>query len=236
MTEETTNTELLTEIEALNIRISKIQDKIGKLDSSYESKEVAKLFEALAKAQLEMYVAKTDSTNPFFKSKYADLASVVGASRPCLAKNGLSVIQRVLPNGNQALYLHTRLCHSSGQWMESRMPLNPPKQDIQTMGSYMTYLRRYNYASVVGVVASEEDDDGETAMHEPRKRGQSPNKGTDVITRAQLQVVSQELDGFEEVLESLLKGFSIAKLADLPSKHYTKCLERIRDIKRAKES
>lgn len=201
----------------------------------YESEELDKLFEALAKAQLDMEVAKNDSTNPFFKSKYADLASVVKASRPYLAKNGLCVIQRLLPNGNGSLYLFTRLCHASGQWMESRMEVKPPKPDIQTVGSHITYLKRYNYAAIVGVVSSDEDDDGEQAMVEPRQQT-SRTSANPTITKAQLEVLSQELEGHEEILESLLGGFKIAKLADLPAKNYTNCINRIREIKRAKEA
>ena len=200
-----------------------------------ESLELGELFGALAKAQIDMEVAKTDSTNPFFKSKYADLATVVKASRPYLAKNGLCVIQRVLPEDSGQLTLFSRLCHSSGQWMESRMPINPPKQDIQTLGSYITYLRRYSYAAIAGVVAADEDDDGEKAMESPRKQGIA-EKGSESITKAQLQVLSQELEGYEDILEAVLSGFNIGKLSDLGAKHYTKCMTRIREIKRAKES
>ena len=204
-----------------------------------ESNELGKLFEALAKAQMEMEVAKEDSKNPFFKSSYADLASIVKASRPFLAKNGLAVLQRLIPDDNGQLNLYTRLCHASGQWMESRMAVSPPKQDIQTIGSYITYLRRYNYASIVGVVASEEDDDGETAMVVPRQNpsqmvSKPGNPGK--ISKAQLEVISGELEGFEDILENLLKGFKIGKLADLPSEKYSKCVQRIREIKRAKEA
>ena len=142
------------------------QDHPSKKEKAMESEELNKLFEALAKAQMEMEVAKTDSTNPYFKSKYADLRSVVEASRPFLAKNGICVIQRTIPGNNGTSYLHTRLGHLSGQWMESLMPINPPKQDIQTLGSYMTYLRRYSYSSMVGVVAGDEDDDGEVIVHQ----------------------------------------------------------------------
>ena len=120
------------------------------------------------------------------------------------------------------------------------MPIVPPKNDIQTIGSYITYLRRYNYAAMVGVVASGEDDDGETAMAVPRANPNSSkpsdNGSESNISKAQLQVLADELEGFEEVLESLLKGFKIAKLSDLPAKNYTKCLQRIREIKRAKEA
>lgn len=206
-----------------------------------ESAELGKLFEALAKAQMEMEVAKTDQTNPFFKSNYADLASIVKASRPFLSKNGLSVAQRIIPTEDGKLHLYTRLCHASGQWMESMMPIVPPKNDIQTIGSYITYLRRYNYAAMVGVVASGEDDDGEVAMAEPRKGNYSSSdngsKGTEgKISKAQLQVLSDELEGHEEILENLLKGFKIAKLSDMPEKKYTQCMSRIREIKRAKEA
>ena len=234
-------------VEAIKPEQLGVQDLLQGLKDAYknmaqkerkksESEDLGKLFEALAKAQLEMEVAKTDSTNPFFKSNYADLASIVKASRPFLAKNGLSVAQRIAPNEQGQLNLYTRLCHASGQWMESMMPVVPPKNDIQTIGSYITYLRRYNYASIVGVVASGEDDDGETAMVAPRQHKSGADVRTDKITKAQLEVLSNELEGHEEILESLLSGFKIGKLADLPSSRYTKCISRIREIKRAKEA
>ena len=134
------------------------------------SSSLYKLYAALAKAQLEMLPAKTSSSNPFFKSKYADLASIVKASRKPLGINGLSIIQRVVRSGSAGMTLLTRLCHASGQWIESSMTVNPPKQDIQSLGSYLTYLRRYTYSSIVGVVSSEEDDDAEAAI------GRSPQK------------------------------------------------------------
>jgi hypothetical protein len=133
-------------------------------EDSSESQSLDKLYAALSKAQLEMLPAKTGSSNPFFKSKYADLASIVKASRKSLGINGLAVIQRIIRNGSAGMTLLTRLCHASGQWIESSMTVNPPKQDIQSLGSYLTYLRRYTYSAIVGVVASEEDDDGEASI------------------------------------------------------------------------
>lgn len=197
-----------------------------------ESKELNKLFEALAKAQLEMEVAKTESTNPFFKSKYADLRAVVTASRPFLAKHGLCVIQRTVPGNNGISYLHTRLGHLSGQWMESVMPITPAKQDIQTFGSYMTYLRRYSYSSIVGVVVGEEDDDGEGCMYQERKREVEEKP----ISKYQLNILSKELVGENKILESMLKNLSISKLADIPTGKYLQCLERIKEIKKSRET
>jgi len=222
------------EIKALREMIVNFEEKLRTTEKKYESDELNKLFEALSKAQLEMEIAKTDSANPFFKSKYADLASVVKASRPFLAKNGLAVTQftRELSSGQ---ILNTRLCHSSGQWLESQMNVKPLKSDPQTLGSTLTYLKRYMYASIVGVVASDEDDDGEGAM-QPVRAQTSPAPASQTISKAQLQVLSQELEGYEEILESILTGFKLSKLSDLLSKHYTQCITRIREIKRAKES
>lgn len=203
---------------------------------AHESNTLGKLFEALAKAQLDMEVAKTESINQFFKSKYSDLATIVKASRPALAKNGLSIIQRVLPNDKGFLHLFTRLCHSSGEWIESKMPILPPKSDIQTIASYITHIRRYSYASIAGVVASDEDDDGEKAMEAPRQQGIAISAPLGNISKPQLQMLSMELEGYPEIVEQVLKGFKISKLSDLPEKRYTKCIERIREIKQAKES
>ena len=71
----------------------------------------------------------------------------------------------------------TRLCHSSGQWIESAIAVNPTNNNIQTLGSYLTYLRRYTYAALVGVVASDEDDDAEKVANEERKRKTSTVEG-----------------------------------------------------------
>lgn len=141
-----------------------------------ETIELDKLLAALTKAQGALKVAKKDSNNPFFKNVYADLVSVIKASREALCANGLSVIQRLdLEEGR--LVLLTRLCHSSGQWIESAIAVNPPNNNIQTLGSYLTYLRRYTYAALVGVVASDEDDDAEKAVQHDRKGRTSTVEG-----------------------------------------------------------
>src|SRR6266568_1673775 len=109
--------------------------------SESRSQELNELFSAMAKAQAEIKVALKDSSNPFFKSSYANLQSIIEASRPALCKNGLSVMQQMI-SGESGDYLVTLLAHSSGQWISSQMRINPAKQDVQSLGSYITYLRR----------------------------------------------------------------------------------------------
>ena len=121
------------------------------------SDQLDKLFTALATAQGSIESAKKDAVNPFFKSHYATLDSIWNAVRKPLSINELSVIQ--VPTKDQSgLKLITRLCHSSGQWMEGIFEIRPAKDDIQGIGSALTYARRYALAAMVGVTADEDDD------------------------------------------------------------------------------
>lgn len=123
----------------------------------------AKLYEALAAAQLEMGAAIKDSQNPQFRSRYADLASVWEAWRQVGPKNGLSIIQRVQDAGERTgVLIETILAHSSGETLSTTafFPLGA-KQDAQAYGSAITYGRRYCMAAMVGIV--QDDDDGNAA-------------------------------------------------------------------------
>jgi len=125
------------------------------------SESINEISTALAKAQGKMQNALKDKANPFFKSTYADLASVLDACRQPLSDNGLCVYQvhDMLEDGTMLLV--TRLAHSSGQWIEGRMPMYPTKKDSQGIGSASTYCRRYALAAMVGI--GSEDDDGNAA-------------------------------------------------------------------------
>jgi ERF superfamily len=133
------------------------------------SENLNELATALSKAQAEFKIAGKDKANPFFKSQYADLESIVEACRPALSKNGLSFVQitKITENGTN---LVTRLFHASGQWLEGEYPILTIKDDPQGFGSGLTYARRYALAATLGVVSGD-DDDGEKAMsrNEPQK-------------------------------------------------------------------
>ena len=140
------------------------------------SNELGSLFEALAKAQGKIENAIKDKKNPFFKSSYADLASVWDACREPLSSNGLAIIQTV-EGTKEGMYLNTWVGHSSGQWMKSRLPLIIMKQDPQSVGSALTYARRYALSALVGICA-DEDDDGEKAMGRKNQKELESNTNT----------------------------------------------------------
>lgn len=133
-----------------------------------QSAEIGELAKALSLAQGAMRGAVKDSKNPFFKSTYADLASVIEASRDALAKNGLCVIQTAKSGTTGVVRLVTTLAHSSGQWVKSELDVPLVKNDPQAMGSAITYGRRYCHAAIVGL--AQVDDDAESAMQRTPKK------------------------------------------------------------------
>ena len=126
-----------------------------------QSEQINELATALSKAQGKITGALKDSSNPFFKTKYADLASVWDACRDQLSANGLAVVQ-TLSNDQDQIVVITTLTHASGQWVRGRLAVKPVKSDPQGIGSAITYARRYALAAIVGV--AQIDDDAEAAM------------------------------------------------------------------------
>jgi hypothetical protein len=117
---------------------------------------------ALLKAQSEMSNPKKGSTNPFFKSKYADLNSIREAVIPILNSNGISVLQPIVHVENKN-FVKTILLHESGELMESLTEIIYNKiNDAQAQGSGISYARRYSLQSFVCVGA--DDDDGQKAV------------------------------------------------------------------------
>jgi len=132
-----------------------------------KSETLDQLAAALSAAQAEFSAVPKDKANPFFKSTYADLASVVKTATPVLTKNGLSISQFITNTEDGGDALVTYLLHSSGQFIAHTMKLHLPKTDPQGQGSAVTYARRYSFMSVLGLVA-DVDDDGNAASSQSR--------------------------------------------------------------------
>lgn len=126
-----------------------------------QSESIAALAAALSKAQADITGALKDSSNPFFKSKYADLASCWDACRKQLAANGLCVIQTTNTT-DAGVVLVTTLAHSSGEWIRGVLPVVTKDNGPQAQGSGITYARRYALAAIVGL--AQIDDDAEAAQ------------------------------------------------------------------------
>lgn len=171
---------------------------------SEQSEEINELAGALAKAQGKITGALKDSANPFFKSKYADLASVWDACRSALSENGLAVVQQTEADESGVMVI-TTLAHSSGQWMRSSLRLQPKDASPQGIGSAITYGRRYALAAAVGV--AQVDDDGNAAsgragVSTVDPRGEEKER-SDFDPKERDKYVSRFLDVFNLDLEEI---------------------------------
>ena len=215
-------------------------------ESTYESEQTNDINGALAKAQGEFPRINVNQENPYFKSAFADLNAVVKAIRPALAKNGLSFTQqqKITPDG--ATILCTRIRHSSGQWIESRVRLIPPKNDMQSYASTLTYMKRHSIMAILGITIDSDysDDDAEIAMVPQREtfaKGTAINRkydpreqSADVVTKEQLEELEYELSAYPDITEQVLNGLNLQSLADMPKSKYMISVERIRTIKNAR--
>lgn len=125
------------------------------------SRNLDQLATALCAAQSEFAAVPKDADNPFFRSRYASLATVVKTTTPVLAQHGLCVSQTIgYRDGSDTLT--TVLLHVSGEYLRDTMRLHLAKDDPQGQGSAVTYAKRYAYQAILGVIC-DEDDDGNAA-------------------------------------------------------------------------
>lgn len=138
-----------------------------------QSEKIDLLATALVKFQSEVKNITKEGDNSFFHSKYATLKNTLTTTRPTLTKYGLAVSQ--FPTGEDSLT--SILMHESGQWIKSTVKMSPKKDHSpgevngiktftqvspQSLGSAITYMRRYAFSSILGI-ATEDEDDGNQA-------------------------------------------------------------------------
>ena len=167
------------------------------------------LFAAFAAFQSEVRDPVKDSSNPHFKSRYADLHGVLAAVRPVLAKHGLAVTQTIsVREGQVHPLLETTLLHSSGESLSSTVPLAVTKAGPQEFGSVMSYLRRYSLMALLGIAGADDDDDGEAAT----PRGKTPT-----VTAKATQTAPQ-FDLVEEAVAAMAVAKSVTELVALAAR------------------
>jgi hypothetical protein len=174
-------------------------------NAKFRSSEKTDLIdEALAAAQKEIGVAIRNSANPHFKSRFADLGAVFDACRGALANFKVAILQPASSDENGNVTVTTRLS-CVGQFYESDLSIKPDKPGAQSLGSAVSYLRRYGLASMAGVVVGNEDDDGEEAEGRQHQRQQQPeqpngNGGHRPPAKAPWQILSERIDATDALL------------------------------------
>lgn len=168
--------------------------------------ERAPFAKAFVAAQKATEAVKKASTNPAFRSKYADLAGVVEAVVPALNDNGIAVMQSPAFDGDYVA-LTTVLLHESGSSVSSTLRLRPSKMDPQGVGSAVTYARRYALLAMTG--AAPEDDDGNAASG---KREQAEPPAPMMARKSSAQA---KKDGDHERILGLIQAHNEEDVLDL---------------------
>lgn len=138
---------------------------------------------ALVKAQKAFGPALKSSSNPHFKSRYADLAACIEAVIDGLNSNGIALIQKQHPHEG-GVSVETIFIHESGEQLSAGILTVPAaKQDPQGYGSALTYARRYSLMAACGIAP--EDDDGNAAS-KPRKVQDNPERAEWLSTQKRL--------------------------------------------------
>jgi len=179
---------------------------------------------ALAAAQTEMGKALKQSDNPHFRSKYADLGNVIEACLPALNKNGIAVFQTLSEN-EFGRSMVTRLIHESGEYLEVPVPLIVGKQDMQGLGSAITYARRYGLMSAAGIAP--EDDDGNAAASAAQP---IEAKGWAQTILSELPPTATEAEKARALTDNLIRQWKRKKTAGELSNEWDRRLEIIKRI------
>lgn len=170
----------------------------------YQSQDTTKLAKALLAVQTQLQPALKDAENPFTKSSYATLNSVMNTCRETLFANGIWMTQYPVPapehQGTGHLGLMTKLTHAESGQRQSGLAVAPlPKNDPQGYGSCISYLRRYTLCAMLGIVT--EDDDAEEAKM-PAKQAENARRARNA---PQAQKGVSDKDGTRNVFTRGLK-------------------------------
>lgn len=169
-----------------------------------KSNSIASLAAAMAKAQAKLPVVKFDARNDFLSYKYATLGQVVSVSVPVMAEHGLSIVQLPVSQDGR-VGVTSILMHESGEWLSDTITVVPESKKglsyNQTVGVALTYLRRYAWASMLGLV-SDEDTDGDPMAGASEENGEANKKVTAVLSR------TWSIDQMEAVIEASNGGIA----------------------------
>jgi hypothetical protein len=171
------------------------------------SESIKEIAAALCKFHEQVGKIRKTETNPFFKSKYADLSSILDVIDEPLHNNGLSFVQ--FPTGEHEMT--TMLMHTSGEWIKGAYKMKPTKNDPQGLGSVITYQRRYALGAILGLNIDIDDDGNSGSEPVQQQSPQSDDKPwLNPNTKAWDGAVLKIKEG--KSLDDALKVYKISKV------------------------
>lgn len=191
--------------------------------------EAGNLSASLVTALSEIGGAAKDKVNPHFKSKYADIGSVIDAIKPVLSLHGLGFTQHPQPSEN-GIIVETVLHHISGESLSLGtlyVPAN--KLDPQAFGSALTYARRYALMTAFGVPAEDDDGNAATASAPRAELAAKP------ITDEQRDLIQTLAPGAGKTVQGICEAYKVASLTKLTEAQADKLVKRLQEAATTQE-
>lgn len=181
-----------------------------------------------AKIAAAFVAAQAELTNPPKKSKantgtysytYADLPAIIDHVRPVLAKHGLGISQDVLMEDGRLL-IRTRIIHSSGECMEFGPLAGSVGGEWRSIGSGITYARRYALAAALGIAADEDDDAATAPPPSSVKKGKT-------LRAVEKAADEEDIRRWVELISSASSWVELKSIADEIAAHRLEESERV---------
>ena len=178
---------------------------------------------ALSKAQEAIQDAEKSSANPFFKTKYADLSSVLNEIRAVFPKNGLALVQSCFTAENGNIGVTTMVVHSSGQWMSDSIDIPAQGKNLaQESGSVITYLRRYSASAFAGIAQA--DSDANLGTSKASNTAPVVNLKGPSITEDQIQQINDLMIETSTNESAFCQFLGVESIAKMPQNMHDKAI------------
>lgn len=211
--------------------------------------EKTNVYAELVKVLNEMKNPINSVENSYFKSKYVPLSDILDLARPILSKYGFALLQVPtvfydaiqLKNGGVqeqgVVKVQTSLIHQSGEKIEfPEIVIKAKDASAQSVGSAITYARRYALASILGISGKDEDDDGNMANgnypypsqnapmqpYQPSGQTITPQQANTLFGYASRLAELKNVD-----VQRIISNFQLSKFEELPQTHYQAVLNQL---------
>lgn len=205
-----------------------------------KSETITELSKAFAKTQKEMKQPLKDANNPFFKSKYVPLENVVEAITESASKNGLSFTQYPSSDEMGNVTVGTLVMHESGEWIEyDPIKMKPVKNDPQSIGSAITYAKRYALSAIFGITSDQDDDGNEATQAKKQPAKQQAQASDPRIDKKLAQGYQQEIIAIGEakgkqdgsIARWFLQHLNVAEFSQIKQSQVAQAEELLKKLK-----
>lgn len=196
-----------------------------------KSESIVEISKAMAKFQSEVKQPFKDANNPFFKSKYVPLESVVESITSIAPQHGISFVQWASNDDTGRVGVSTMIMHTSGEYIEfDPVYMNADKNTAQGAGALISYLKRYSLSAVFGIT-SDQDDDGNHASGNTNKPKQQPKARPEQIKDLQDKIKQAvEVGGNDASEQKVMQWLKITDYDSITEAQINPMIKRLNDL------